>query len=606
MDLSTERAEKEDYYKKKIDSNTAVLREIKYRLRVFPYLKLLFFLSGAFLAVVAFQPGWDRTLCLIFSALLFVVFMLIYKWDESYLRKEAYFKALHSVFSNEISFLNGDYSPFDDGERFVDKKHAYTFDLDVFGKNSVYQMMNRTVTPEAASVLADKLGSVPDHEEEILAKQESLSELSRKDGFRHQFIAICKGFDKENSFNNFTPITGHKSNNAFLTSKAGLVLICVSVTITLLSGLLALWGHLPWSAPITLCIIQLFIPVFFSRVLNKVGAEIGSLHKNTKLYADLLNVVYHETFQAVQNVAIKENLFATHNSRVALKELSILLKKFDQRYNAYILVLLNGLFLRDLLLLRQFYQWKNNYLHHIQSWIDMLAEMEARVSQATYMFNFQEYAQPVITKRTDVLIDASQLGHPFIPKEKRVDNDVLIVKKHFLIITGANMAGKSTFLRTVGANYILAVNGMNVCASKFDFSLFHLFSSMRNTDDLSLGTSYFKAELDRIRALIRFCRSHPQTLIILDELLKGTNSRDKLSGSILFLKKMKELPVTGIIATHDLELAKLEDELPDLFQNYCFEISLSEEEQFSYKIQRGISKNLNATFLLQKILSEEL
>lgn len=593
-----------DYYKKKIEENNIALSNVKSRLRVFPFLKLLFFLAAVFLVIATFQWGWDRATCFISAGISLVVFSLLYRWDEHYLQRRAYYMALHSVYSNEISFLEGDYTPFDNGERFMHKKHPYSYDLDVFGANSIYHMVNRTVTHEAGAILAKKLSSIPDNDGMITARQELLSELVLKDGFRHQFVAICKGFDEEK--NNYKLITEHKNNNARLTSKTGLVLIYLSIAITIASAVLAWIGILPWSVFIILFMIQLFIPMTFNKVLNKVGADIGFLHKNTRIHADLLHLLHQETFDADENKDLKEQLFGTHNSREALKELSGLLKKFDQRNNAYILVLLNGFFLRDLFLLRQFYRWKDNYLPQMQSWITALAEMEARVSQATYMFNLPDFVRPVIIEDGELLMDASGLGHPFISKEKRVDNDIRINKKQFLIITGANMAGKSTFLRTLGANYILAVNGMNVCAAKFSFTLFNLFSSMRNTDDLSSGTSYFKAELERMRELIRYCRAHRHTLIILDELLKGTNSKDKLDGSVLFLKKMTELPVTGIIATHDLELAKLENELPDLFQNYCFEISLSEEEQYSYKIQRGVSRNLNATYLLQKILSEEL
>lgn len=593
-----------DYYKKKMDENAIELGKVKSRLRIFPFLKLLFFLAAVFLVIAAFQWGWDRSFCFTSAAFSLIVFSLLYRWDEYYLRRRAYYMALHSVYANEISFLEGNYTPFDNGKHFINKKHPYSYDLDIFGENSIYHMINRTVTHEAGSILAEKLSSIPDNEEVITARQQSLSELVGKIDFRHQFMAVCKGFDEEKNI--YRLISEHKGNSARLTSRTGLVLICVSIAITLGSMLLAWLGVLPWSVFITLFMIQLFVPMTFNKALNKVGADIGFLHKNTRIHADLLDILHKETFDAAENRDLKEELFGTHNSREALKELSSLLKKFDQRNNAYILVLLNGFFLRDLFLLRQFYRWKDNYLDHIQLWISVLSEMEARVSQSTYMFNLPEFVQPEIMQDVDLLVDASGLGHPFIPKEKRVDNDILISKKQFLIITGANMAGKSTFLRTLGANYILAVNGMNVCAVKFSFTLFHLFSSMRNTDDLSSGTSYFKAELERMRELIRYCRTHRHTLIILDELLKGTNSKDKLDGSILFLKKMAELPVTGIIATHDLELAKLEDGSPGSFQNYCFEISLSEEEQYSYKIQRGVSRNLNATYLLQKILSEEL
>lgn len=593
-----------DYYTRNIDQNDEVLMKLKQKLRIFPFLKLIFFFLGVFLVIAAFWMSWDKQPCLWLAALSFVIFFLFYRWDDFYLKKRTYHRALHKVYTDEISFLKRDYSPFDNGARFIQKKHPYTYDLDVFGEHSIYHMMNRTVTREASAILADKLSTIPGNENEIVAKQEMLGELARKEEFRHRFMATCKAFDEEK--NNFTPIIEDKHRHALLTSKLGLVLICCSITITLASFLWAGLGSLPWSVPILLFLVQFLVSMSFNKVSNKVGADLGYLHKNTKVHADLLNILHEETFESEKNSALKASLFGACNSRDALKGLSALLKKFDQRYNAYILVVFNGFFMRDLFLLRQFYRWKEAYLSHLPTWIEALAEMEARVSQATYLFNLPEFVQPVIADDRDILIDAVQLGHPFIANDKRVDNDVRINKKQFMIITGANMAGKSTFLRTVGVNYILAVNGMNVCAAAFSFSLFHLFSSMRNTDDLSSGTSYFKAELERMRELIRHCRSHPYTLIILDELLKGTNSRDKLNGSILFLKKMTELPVTGIIATHDLELAKLEEESPSLFQNYCFEISLSEEEQYTYKIQRGVSKNQNATFLLQKILSEEL
>lgn len=610
MVLSSERLE-EGYYKKKNESNNEVLDKLKSKLRVIPYLKLLCFIVGLLLVVGTYRWEWDRTLSFVFAALSFLVFFFLYKIDELCLRQRASLEALESVYLNELCFLEGDYSPFDDGARFVDKKHPFSYDLDVFGRNSLFQMINRTETDAAAAILAEKLGTVATDEKDILSRQQSLVELAQKDDFRHRFMATCKGFNKEK--NGYGAMTDYKNRNKTasskgltITSNIGLILMYASIAVTLASALLAWMGVLPTSVPVILFLFQLFIPMMFNKTLNRVGADIGFLHKNTMVHSELLDIVHSETWNAELNVALKDALFGTYNSREALRELSLLLRKFDQRHNAYILVLLNGFFLRDLFLLRKFYQWTDRYLPHLELWISSLAEMEARVSQATYMFNLPGFIRPELTDNEEILIDAEELGHPFILSEKRVNNGILIHKKQFLIITGANMAGKSTFLRTLGANYILAMNGMNVCASKFHFSLFNLFSSMRNTDDLSSGTSYFKAELERIRELIRYCRSHRHTLIILDELLKGTNSKDKLNGSVLFLQKMSEMPVTGIIATHDLELAKFEDEQPQRFQNLCFEISLSEEERYSYKIQRGISKNLNATYLLQKILRDEI
>ena len=181
-------------------------------------------------------------------------------------------------------------------------------------------------------------------------------------------------------------------------------------------------------------------------------------------------------------------------------------------------------------------------------------------------------------------------------------NDFCISDSHYYIVTGANMAGKSTFLRAIGVNYILAMCGMPVFAKRMRVSIFSLFSSMRTTDDLAHGISYFNAELLRLKQLISECKENRHTLIILDEILKGTNSADKLSGSRMFLESIAKLPVTGIIATHDLELSKMSTEHPNRFHNYCFEIELTDNVKYSYKITQGVARNQNATYLLTGIL----
>ena len=168
------------------------------------------------------------------------------------------------------------------------------------------------------------------------------------------------------------------------------------------------------------------------------------------------------------------------------------------------------------------------------------------------------------------------------------------------------MAGKSTFLRSLGVNYILAMNGMPVFADSFRVSLFSLFSSMRTSDDLAHGISYFNAELLRLRQLIDHCRGHRHTLIILDEILKGTNSLDKLNGSRMFLEAISNLPVSGVIATHDLELSRMADDETGRFHNFCFEIRLSDEITYTYKITPGVARNQNATHLLKGILADVL
>ena len=240
---------------------------------------------------------------------------------------------------------------------------------------------------------------------------------------------------------------------------------------------------------------------------------------------------------------------------------------------------------------------------HVDEWIAAVSHFDALVSMATFRYNEPSATEAEIIEKDEVVYEARGLYHPFLGA-KAVRNNFTITDLHYYIITGANMAGKSTFLRSIGINYVLACNGMPVFADSLRISLFSLFSSMRTTDDLANGISYFNAELLRLQQLIEVCRLNRHTLIILDEILKGTNSLDKLNGSRLFLQSVTSLPITGIIATHDLELSKMQQEHPERFHNYCFEIRLADEITYTYRLSEGVARNQNATYLLKNILKK--
>lgn len=247
--------------------------------------------------------------------------------------------------------------------------------------------------------------------------------------------------------------------------------------------------------------------------------------------------------------------------------------------------------------------WSKKYYSHIEQWLNCIAELDALVSLGNYAFNTPtNVSAEILPNNTTEVIQATDIYHPFLAHEKAIPNSFTLNKGNIAIITGANMAGKSTFLRTIGINYILACNGVPVCAKSFKFSIVSLFSSMRTTDDLSKDISYFNAELNRLKHLIQHIKSHCFTLIILDEILKGTNSKDKLKGSIIFLEEISKYNIAALIATHDLELAKLEEENDKVYSNYCFEIELSNEIKYSYRMEKGIAQNLNASYLLSNML----
>ncbi|HHT23601.1 MAG TPA: DNA mismatch repair protein MutS [Bacteroidales bacterium] len=586
------------YYQNKINDNSQTLESLKNKIRPMPILKLFFFAAATFFIVSPFVWGWIKLPNFLISGTMWIVFFILHYKDVKYCNQRDAILAINQVYSNEIGYFNNDFSALYNGKRFIDNSHEYSFDLDVFGEKSLFHRLNRTVSYEANSILAEKLKTIPNNTDEVIERQKALQELAKKDNFRHYFLAICNGFGRQKS--DYNRLKNHQSTA--LTGNLSLTLMIISISLTFTLILLSALNIVPWSFPALFFVLQMFAPMFLFRKINKASREVGWLHKNFKQYAQLIQLIQEQDFESEENKSLKNKLLFPLNALDAFKQLSSILEKFDQRNNSYALIVLNGLFLRDFFLLRTYNKWCLAYKNHIQQWVLDLAEMESRISLATFVFNHPDYVSPEVTDNQDILIKTTNVGHPFISADKLVGNDFTIHKNKFSIITGANMSGKSTFLRTIGVNYILALNGVKVCAEKFQFSLFHLFSSMRNADDLTLGISYFNAELIRIKQLIQFVKSKNHTLIILDEILKGTNSKDKLAGSIIFLKEMEKLPTTGIIATHDLELSNLENEKPEIYENYCFEINLAETIDYSYKIEKGISKNLNATYLLKKIL----
>ncbi len=375
---------------------------------------------------------------------------------------------------------------------------------------------------------------------------------------------------------------------------------------TILSFLLALLKLIGWQYFMTFFLLNLGCSILFFRKTLATNISMSKIYQELVAYIEVLNDIQNARFKAGVLVELQKGLFSpSANSLKSFAELSRLLNLFDQRGNAIFYILFNGFFLFDILLLKRIIQWEKKHLAHMEKWINCISEIDALVSLANYSFNHPaNTAAEILPDQDERVIEAMDIYHPFLAYKQAVPNSFTLGKKHVAIVTGANMAGKSTFLRTIGLNYILACNGVPVCATSFRFSIVTLFSSMRTTDNLSKDISYFNAELLRLKQLIQHVKSNPYTLIILDEILKGTNSKDKLEGSIVFLREIICHHVAALIATHDLELAKLEDENKEVFSNYCFEIALSKDIEYTYRISKGVAKNLNASFLLKKILDE--
>jgi hypothetical protein len=504
-------------------------------------------------------------------------------------------KALIEINDTELKVLNRDYLDLEDGREFLNPKHPYSYDIDLFGRASFFQYCNRTVTAEGKIELFSKLTS-----NNILAiedKQAGIKELSEKPQWRQHFSALAHLVKAEHPakeiihwIHNYKPVfPKYFSFLPIVFSSLSLVLIVLLGLQIIPEIVLLLW-----------LFIGLGISGFYLKKVNELYNNTSNAKDTFKQYHKLLDEIEKATFTA-QILKEKQLEIQTKAKKAStiFKEYSKLLDALDQRNNVIIAVFGNGFFLRDLQQVYKIEKWIETYKSKVEQWFKVIAFFDAYNSLGNFTFNHPNYVFPEI-KNNEKVIKATDLGHPLLKVAQRVDNDFTIDNQQFFIVTGANMAGKSTFLRTVSLSIVMANVGLPVCANNFKYSPIKLITSMRTSDSLADDESYFFSELKRLKFIVDEIKNDDY-FIILDEILKGTNSTDKAIGSKKFVQKLVASNSTGIIATHDLSLCEIENELTQI-KNYYFDAEIINDElNFDYQLKNGVCKNMNASFLLKKM-----
>ena len=593
------------FYTDKVAALTTEIAELKCHNTTFVLAEL-----AAFVAMLASLVAYTLTsvgvLFVILAVFFFAVYYFIRQVDAGKNYKADECERLLKVYENELSYLNGDFSCFDAGEKYIDPRHPFTFDMDIFGAESLFNRINRTVTTGGSDYLATVLSQTEaPSAESIVRRREAIAELAERESLRSIFLMQGRGRHiNTDAILEALREVREADISPLALSRTSLVMAILSIIV--FYGLLigAVFGPLPGSWPMLWLLVQVSAAyLFFGRTLKKVNGSINVILSRLGTYVSMIMLIVESNLKSQEARGIIGRLSDNQQSATkSFRQLKSILNDLDQRNEVWVPIS-NALYLADYFIVRRFLKWQQ-YMPCIEDWIEAVSHFDALVSMATFRYNEPAGTDAEIIETDAIVYSAQGLYHPFLG-EMAVRNDFQISDGHYYIVTGANMAGKSTFLRSVGINYILALCGLPVFASHLKVSRFSLFSSMRTTDDLAHGISYFNAELLRLKQLIGYCKQNRHTLIILDEILKGTNSLDKLNGSCLFLKSISEFPVTGIIATHDLELSKMQQEYPDRFHNYCFEIQLSDEITYTYRITEGVARNQNATYLLKNILEEQ-
>ena len=594
-----------ELYKKRITELVQTISSLRAKSRIFVMAEVLSFaVSIGFVVLFTVLDDASWTLGVALCVLFF--YFYIRNLDTKNDRKIADASALKLVYEKEVAYQTGDYTKFDAGERYLQPTHPFAFDLDVFGQGSLFQRINRTISSGGSDYLAESLSgkweSLPTTEllKHIEQRVEAIGELAGNEPFLSQFKA--QGAEKpidtaavKEAFGSIhaLQIPSYFGNPTFR------ILLYANLVGFYLSIFLSIGNFVPAFLPLWWSIFNFFLATFCThKYIKLVNEAISKLKDQVRGYVNMASLIEKQSFTAAHLCELKANL---SGAMASFGQLERILQKIDNRSNEIGIVLFNCFGLLDITIVRHFLRWQRTYEPITDQWIGASSVFDALVSMATFRLNEDEAQEATIIDSSGVSYKAHSIYHPFLG-EKAVRNNFDIQNHEYYIITGANMAGKSTFLRTLGVNYILAMNGLPVFAEEMHVSVFRLFTNMRTTDDLTHGISYFNAELLRLKQLIASLDPNVPSLIILDEILKGTNSLDKLNGSRLFLEYISERNVTGVIATHDLELSKLEDENPQRFHNYSFEIELGTDVTYTYKIGRGVARNQNATFLLKQIL----
>ncbi|MDY6800487.1 MAG: hypothetical protein SVU94_04600 [Bacteroidota bacterium] len=588
------------FYKERINDFQKKESSIKQKilwLGLLRFVSFLLFIVGIVFTIKDFSC--IRLILTLTWLVLFIGFVVLHLAQNQKLKLVQSFIQINK---QELKALNYDFAEFNDGEEFIHRDHPYAYDLDLFGKGSLFQCLNRTFTQAGRIFLADRLLNPLFNKQKIEYTQQAIQELSEKIDWRQHLQATGKLVNISPDDNQKIKLWVKAPAN-FINKWYYKLIVWGLPLLTISSLFLLIFGWLHYSVFVFLALCQLFFASLIMRRTNKeqriISEEIGIL----KNYHQLIQIIENSLFHSFELNQLKKEFYVNNKqtASIILKKLIRIIDAFDSRLNIIVGLILNATLMWDLLSLMRLEKWKKQYGGNISLWIKSIAQLDAFCSMANFRFNYPDYIFPQVVNQ--LVIDAKEVGHPLIFPNKRVNNDFRIDKPGQInIITGANMAGKSTFLRTIGVNLILAMNGMPVCAKQFDFRLMHLYSGMRTSDSLKENESYFYAELRRLKQIIDELKSGKELFILLDEILKGTNSVDKAKGAWKFVEHLIKLNATGVIATHDLTLCELENQYSARIKNQCFEVEISRQKIFfDYKLRNGITKNMNASVLMKQM-----
>lgn len=584
-------------YRQRADTLAAELDIISRRCSTLSTLRLLAALS----AIVAgwFFTGAQDLYLLVVAVLCAALFFFLVKKHSRAVETKQFTTILLQINREELAYLAEGKLSFADGSRYMEAGHPYTGDLDIFGARSLYQHLNRTGTCMGSDQLAEALSAVA-APELILRRQEAVDELAKGLDERHKAYTLARiAGDDRAQYERLLHWLRQEP------PRLSPVLNLLSYLMPAVLAAVALLYFITRDKLYTDLLLRL-VPanlLLFSMALGSIRKAIAGTDKAfsaLNAYAAIFDHNSRASFHSPLLRELQQRLSEGNESAGSqVKRLGKVLADLETVQNPFAAVIMNGLFFYHIHALRRLQRWKKVCAGSLPQWLDVIAALEMLQSFANFRYNNPDGCFPQLNGEQRIAFSA--LGHPLIPRQKRVCNDISFVDRRFVILTGSNMSGKSTFLRSLGVNMVLAGAGAPVCAASAQVHPLPVLASMRQSDSLADAESYFFAEVKRLKYIMDRLASEP-CFVLLDEILRGTNSDDKRSGTLGVIRNMLAFRVTGAIATHDLEVCAMADEHPAMLSNQCFEVEITDDELvFDYRLRPGICKNKSATFLMKKM-----
>lgn len=588
-------------YEDVIKNTAQKIASLKVKIDRFSFVRVALLIVEIILFILFVSAQNELLVTIIGIAMLvpIAVFVVVVKKQNRLAKEETYFKNLLWVFENEVKVIDQKGNGYNNGSGFEDENHPYLSDLDVFGKSSLFALINRCSTQNGINLLADKLAA-PITKEAINLRQEAVIELAAIIDDTFKFRAILRG----NDINNIEQLKAklkHKLAKQLKFThqpilKFYIKLLPFIMPLLIIAGVII--GGKVWSILTLVILVHAGLTFFLMRKINEVYYGFGGTSALLADYADAIKWTEEREWKS----ATIKSLFSS-NDKVSrqIEKLAKIIQAFDVRLNLLVGGVLNFTLLWDLKCCIRLDEWHQSSIDNVENGLDRIGYFEDLISVATLTYNQPNWSFPTI--EDEFSFSAVELGHPLIPVKKNVHNSFNVAAKPTVdIVTGSNMAGKSTFLRTVGINMVLAYAGAPVCAQKMQVSIFKILTYMRIKDSLNESTSTFKAELNRLKMILENVSLHKNAFVLIDEMLRGTNSKDKYLGSKVFIEKLINVGTPTLFATHDLQLSELKETNLNTVRNFHFDIQIiNDEMEFDYKIKNGPCETFNAAILLKQI-----